>query len=214
MPIPHVSGMLPRPAAANWFCAFARRWCWRRWRSALLISAAGPSWFSGSWRRWSCFGNGPRSWPAAINASILMAGGASVLLAIALAGLDRQRRRRHPRGAAVGRDHRAGHGDARRCCSGARAGQRAWVAAGIPYAGAIGIAPVVLRSDTTLGFIAIVLLFAVVWATDIFAYFVGRAVGGPKLAPRISPKKTWSGAIGGVARCGRRGDRHRASWRD
>jgi phosphatidate cytidylyltransferase len=76
--------------------------------------------------------------------------------------------------------------------------QRAWAAAGIPYAAAIGIAPIVLRSDGALGFIAIVFLFAIVWATDIFAYFIGRAVGGPKLAPRFSPKKTWSGAVGGV----------------
>src|SRR6478609_7270114 len=77
--------------------------------------------------------------------------------------------------------------------------QRAWIAGGIPYAGAIGIAAIVLRSDATLGFIAIVLLFAIVWATDICAYFVGRAVGGPKLAASVSPKKTWSGAIGGTA---------------
>lgn len=41
-------------------------------------------------------------------------------------------------------------------------------------------------------------LFAIVWCTDIFAYFVGRAVGGPKLAPSISPGKTWSGAVGGT----------------
>src|SRR5262249_5983935 len=57
----------------------------------------------------------------------------------------------------------------------------------------------VLRSDAQYGFLAMIFLFAVVWGTDILAYFVGRAVGGPKLAPWISPKKTWSGAIGGVA---------------
>ena len=46
--------------------------------------------------------------------------------------------------------------------------------------------------------LALIFLFAVVWATDIAAYFVGRAVGGPKLMPRVSPNKTWSGAIGGT----------------
>jgi phosphatidate cytidylyltransferase len=76
--------------------------------------------------------------------------------------------------------------------------RRVWTAAGIPYAGLLGMAPIVLRNDVQYGFLAIVFLFAVVWATDIVAYFVGRAVGGPKLAPRISPKKTWSGAIGGT----------------
>jgi phosphatidate cytidylyltransferase len=76
--------------------------------------------------------------------------------------------------------------------------RRVWTAAGIPYAGLLGIAPIVLRNDAQYGFLAIVFLFAVVWATDIVAYFVGRAVGGPKLAPRISPKKTWSGAAGGT----------------
>ena len=62
-----------------------------------------------------------------------------------------------------------------------------------------GIAPIVLRSDHEFGFVAIIFLFAVVWVTDIAAYFVGRAVGGPKLAPRFSPNKTWSGSIGGLA---------------
>ncbi len=55
-----------------------------------------------------------------------------------------------------------------------------------------------LRDSDTPGLIAILFLFAVVWATDILAYFVGRAVGGPKLAPSISPGKTQSGALGGA----------------
>jgi phosphatidate cytidylyltransferase len=78
------------------------------------------------------------------------------------------------------------------------AGHRLWSAGGVPYAGAIGIAPVVLRADHEDGFLAVIFLFAVVWATDIIAYFVGRALGGPKLMPRVSPKKTWSGALGGT----------------
>ena len=41
-------------------------------------------------------------------------------------------------------------------------------------------------------------ILAVVWATDIGAYVCGRLIGGPKLAPAVSPKKTWSGAVGGL----------------
>jgi phosphatidate cytidylyltransferase len=76
--------------------------------------------------------------------------------------------------------------------------RRAWVFAGVLYAGALLLGTLLLRADPVLGFMAMVLLFAVVWATDIAGYFVGRALGGPKLAPRISPGKTWSGAIGGT----------------
>jgi phosphatidate cytidylyltransferase len=43
-----------------------------------------------------------------------------------------------------------------------------------------------------------VFLFAIVWTTDVFAYFAGRAFGGPKLMPAVSPNKTWSGAAGGT----------------
>ena len=80
----------------------------------------------------------------------------------------------------------------------APAKRRTWIAAGVPYAGALGVAPIVLRSDNGEGFLAVIFLFAVVWTTDIAAYFSGRAIGGPKLMPRVSPNKTWSGAIGGT----------------
>ena len=81
----------------------------------------------------------------------------------------------------------------------APARHRGWAAVGVPYAGAIGIAPIALRSDNEVGFVAVIFLFAIVWTTDIVAYFMGRLIGGPKLLPRVSPKKTWSGAISGLA---------------
>lgn len=52
------------------------------------------------------------------------------------------------------------------------------------------------------GFALALWTLAVVWATDIGAYFAGRAIGGPKLAPRISPSKTWAGLAGGVVSAG------------
>jgi phosphatidate cytidylyltransferase len=76
--------------------------------------------------------------------------------------------------------------------------QRAWITAGIAYAGALLLTPLLLRGDDWFGFIALLLLFAIVWTTDILGYFAGRAFGGPKLLPSISPKKTWSGAIAGA----------------
>jgi phosphatidate cytidylyltransferase len=73
-----------------------------------------------------------------------------------------------------------------------------WDASGLAYAAISGLSLALLRDGDHSGLVAILFLFAVVWATDISAYFVGRAVGGPKLAPSISPGKTQSGALGGA----------------
>ena len=78
-------------------------------------------------------------------------------------------------------------------------GLDAWPAAGLIYAGFSGVAFAELRDSHTYGFAAVIFLFAVVWATDTFAYFGGRRFGGPKLAPAMSPKKTWSGFASGLA---------------
>jgi phosphatidate cytidylyltransferase len=75
--------------------------------------------------------------------------------------------------------------------------RRAWSGAGVLYAGVLVLAPTLLRAGVH-GVAAIFFLFAVVWVTDILGYFVGRTVGGPRLALRISPKKTWAGAVGGA----------------
>ncbi|UXN04582.1 phosphatidate cytidylyltransferase [Bartonella sp. HY406] len=74
-----------------------------------------------------------------------------------------------------------------------------WVAGGFLYGLVPALALTLLRGDEQMGFGAIIFLFAIVWGTDIAAYFNGRALGGPKLAPRFSPNKTWSGAVGGAA---------------
>ncbi|MFY9601374.1 MAG: phosphatidate cytidylyltransferase [Pseudolabrys sp.] len=77
--------------------------------------------------------------------------------------------------------------------------RRLWVSIGVGYGGAMLLAPMFLRADSAYGFVVIVLLFAIVWTTDVLGYFAGRAFGGPKLLPAVSPKKTWSGAIAGAA---------------
>lgn len=82
--------------------------------------------------------------------------------------------------------------------AGLATGRALWTACGVGYAGFAAIALAAIRDEGAGGLIAILFLFAVVWATDIAAFFCGRAIGGPRLAPAISPSKTWSGAIGGV----------------
>lgn len=72
-------------------------------------------------------------------------------------------------------------------------------ACGVAYALVFALVTPALRAVPEFGLAIVVWTFAVVWLTDICAYFSGRTFGGPKLMPRFSPKKTWSGAIGGAA---------------
>jgi phosphatidate cytidylyltransferase len=77
-------------------------------------------------------------------------------------------------------------------------GYRLWAGFGLFYAGGLILSVLALRHDPFFGACAIGWLFAVVWGTDVGAYFGGRLIGGPKLAPRISPGKTWSGFLVGI----------------
>ena len=77
--------------------------------------------------------------------------------------------------------------------------RRNWVAAGFLYAAAAQTASILVRFDAAKGFVALMFVLLVVWVTDSGGYFAGRGIGGPKLWPRVSPKKTWAGAIGGFA---------------
>ncbi len=76
----------------------------------------------------------------------------------------------------------------------------AWIWFGAAYSSILAFTLPVVRGGASEGGLALVFfLFLVVWATDIVAYFAGRRFGGPKLMPKVSPKKTWSGALGGLA---------------
>ena len=83
-----------------------------------------------------------------------------------------------------------------------QARDRWWSASGIPYVGASCVAMIWLRNDPGAGMALIYFLLLSVWANDTGAFVVGRMIGGPRLAPTISPAKTWAGFWGGIVIAG------------
>ena len=73
-----------------------------------------------------------------------------------------------------------------------------WALAGLAYTALPGAALIWLRSDAALGAVAVLYLLALAATADTAAYAAGRLIGGPKLAPRVSPNKTWSGFAAGL----------------
>ena len=71
----------------------------------------------------------------------------------------------------------------------------AYSALGVFYAGLPAVTLIWLRSDATLGLLAVIFVIVIVIASDTFGFLFGRVLGGPRLWPRLSPNKTWSGMI-------------------
>jgi phosphatidate cytidylyltransferase len=79
--------------------------------------------------------------------------------------------------------------------------KKSWAAVGIVYVMLFSL-PLLYLRDLESGFGIILLLLLLIWATDIAAYFTGKTIGGPKIWPKISPKKTWAGLAGGMVAAG------------
>jgi phosphatidate cytidylyltransferase len=162
---------------------------------ALLLVWRGGGWFAGfvalaviimslEWARLTAFRHGRRSGWIAGGAVLLVGLGATLLIAL-------------------------GRAEAAAACllagmllaglvAWAAGGAPGWTALGVGYVGLPALALLWLRGVPELGLALLVWLLVVVWTTDTAAYFAGRTIGGPRLAPAISPSKTWAGLCGGM----------------
>jgi phosphatidate cytidylyltransferase len=170
-----LTAMLLGPAA------LACMWLGAHWWAGLMaLCVAGLAW---EWVR--LCGGSTRAPPGVVVPAAVLAAGFLAMLGWSLAALLLLA------GGAV-----LAHGMARRF---PRRVPPLWLAFGVFYIGLAGVALIVLRDDDRVGRDNIIFLFLVVWASDISAYLAGRSLGGPKLWPAVSPNKTWSGAVGGLA---------------
>jgi phosphatidate cytidylyltransferase len=161
--------------------ALACMWLGAHWWAGLMaVCVAGLAW---EWVR--LCGGSTRALPGAVVPAAVLAAGFLAMLGWPLAALLALA------GGAV-----LAHGMARRF---PRRVPPLWLAFGVFYVGLAGVALIELRHDDHVGRDNVIFLFLVVWASDISAYLAGRRFGGPKLWPAVSPNKTWSGALGGLA---------------
>jgi phosphatidate cytidylyltransferase len=171
-------------AAVALACVYVGGWAWT---VAVALVAAVLSW---EWAGMCSAGAlpGPRRAPLGAAGTLAMASAPAGVLATAAAG------------GWAGLGVLAAGAAATLAASATMGAERPlWRAAGVLYVGAPCAAIVWLRARPDAGLEAVVWLLALVWATDVAAYAAGRRIGGPRLAPAISPGKTWAGLGGGVA---------------
>ena len=148
-------------------------WFGRPWLPLLTATAAGM--MAWEWGRLTRRGASAGILIAVVLASVAAAALVATPFAIALAA--------------------AGAGLVFWAARGAPAGEARWAAAGVLWVALPSISLLWLAES---GRATLFWILAVVWATDIGAYALGRSIGGPRLAPRWSPQKTWAGLLGGV----------------
>ncbi len=137
-----------------------------------------------AWHEWLKFGRLPVASPAAACGWLTLVGGIATLLAA---------------GPALGLVVIAAMAVATAAAAPGNLGARARSGLGAALLAGAALATIWLREADGTGRATLFWLFAVVWATDIGAYVLGKMIGGPRLAPRVSPGKTWAGACGGFA---------------